>query len=406
MKAAGRRRLVVWGTVGVLVVGALVVAMLPQAEPVDLSVVDRGRLTVTLDHEGRTRVHDRYVVSAPLPGRVLRIGLRPGDPVTARETVVASFVPAAPALLDARSLAEARSRVRAAEAAHERARAEREQAQVASEFAQSESRRVRGLADQGVASAQQREAANAEASARARALDAASSAVEMAARDVETARAALVEPTTNSRQNPAGGDRGLALRSPINGVVLQRFQESEAVVQQGQPLVEVADLSTLEVMADFLSADAVRISPGMPVLIEQWGGGAPLKGRVTRVEPSAFLKVSALGVEEQRVWVIVGFDDPPNAWKALGDGYRVEARVVVWEQDDVLRVPTSSLIRQGDVWAVFVVGGGRALLRVVRIGQRNGTTAEVVDGLKAGERVVVHPSDRIADGVRVTERTE
>ncbi len=404
MKAAGRRRLAVWGTVGILVIGALVMAMLPRAEPVDTAVVDRGRMAVTLDHEGRTRVHDRYVVSAPLPGRVLRVELRPGDPVKARDTVLATFAPAAPSLLDARSLAEARSRVRVAEAALGRARAERDQAGVASEFAQSESRRIRNLADQGVASIQQREAADAEALARARALDAANSAVEMALRDVETARASLVEPTGDGRQNPTAGARALSLRSPIDGVVLQRFQESEAVVPQGQPLVEVADLSTLEVMADFLSADAVRITPGMPVLIEQWGGGTPLKGRVTRVEPSAFLKISALGVEEQRVWVIVGFDDPPSAWQTLGDGYRVEARVIVWEQDDVVRLPASSLFRQGEGWAVFVVESGRARLRGVRIGQRNGTTAETLDGLKVGERVVVHPSDRTADGVRVTER--
>lgn len=404
MKAAGRRRLAVWGTVGILVIGALVMAMLPRAEPVDTAVVDRGRLAVTLDHEGRTRVHDRYVVSAPLPGRVLRIGLRPGDPVKADVTVLATFVPAAPSLLDARSLAEARSRVRVAEAALERARAERDQAGVASAFAQSESRRIRNLADQGVASIQQRETADAEELARARALDAANSAVEMALRDVETARASLVEPAGDGRQNPTAGARTLSLRSPIDGIVLQRFQESEAVVQQGQPLVEVADLSTLEVMADFLSADAVRMSPGMPALIEQWGGGTSLRGRVTRVEPSAFLKISALGVEEQRVWVIVGFDDPPSAWQALGDGYRVEARVIVWEQDDVVRLPTSSLFRQGDGWAVFVVESGRARLRKVRIGQRNGTAAEALDGLRAGERVVVHPSDRVADGVRVTER--
>ena len=253
---------------------------------------------------------------------------------------------------------------------------------------------------------QQREAADAEARASARALDAAGSAVEVAISDLETARAALVEPAGDSRQNPAGSARVLPLRSPIDGVVLQRFQESEAVVPQGQPLVEVADLSTLEAMADFLSADAVRITAGMPVMIEQWGGGASLRGRVTRVEPAAFLKISALGVEEQRVWVIIGFDDPPSAWQALGDGYRVEARVVVWEQDDVLRVPTSSLFRQGDGWAVFVVEAGRARLRTVRIGQRNGTTAEVLDGLKAGERVVVHPSDSIADGVRVTARNQ
>jgi HlyD family secretion protein len=404
MKAAGRRRLAVWGTVSIVVLGALIMAMLPQPEPVDISAVDRGRLAVTLDHEGRTRVHDRYVVSAPLPGRVLRIGLRPGDPVRARDTVLASFAPAAPALLDARSLAEARSRVRAAEAALARARAERAQAQVASEFALSENRRIRGLADQGVTSVQQRDAADAEARASARALDAAGSAVEMAISDLETARAALVEPSGDGGQKPTGSARVLPLRSPIDGVVLQRFQESEAVVPQGQPLVEVADLSTLELMADFLSADAVRITAGMPALIEQWGGGTPLRGHVTRVEPAAFLKISALGVEEQRVWVIIGFDDPPSAWQALGDGYRVEARVIVWEHDDVLRLPTSSLFRRGDGWAVFVIEAGRARLRTVRIGQRNGTTAEVLDGLKAGERVVVHPSDRVVDGVRVTER--
>ena len=228
--------------------------------------------------------------------------------------------------------------------------------------------------------------------------------MEVAVRDLETARAALVEPAGDGSRNAAGTERVLALRSPIDGVVLQRFQESEAVVPQGQPLVEVADLSTLEVIGDFLSADAVRIKPGMPVLIEQWGGGTPLKGRVTLVEPSAFLKVSALGVEEQRVWVVVGFDNPRGAWQALGDGYRVEARVVVWEQQDVLRVPTSSLFRQGSAWAVFVVESGRARLRPLRIGQRNGTAAEVVDGLKAGDRVVVHPADSVSDGVRVAER--
>jgi HlyD family secretion protein len=372
--------------------------------PVDASAADRGRLAVTLDHEGRTRVHQRYVVSAPLPGRVLRIDLQPGDSVKANQTVLATFVPATPTLLDARSLAEARGRAGAAEASLAQARAAREQARAASDFANAEARRNRALAGEGVVSAQDLESAETDARAKARALDAASSAVDVAARALDTARAALIEPggAGPAVLAPRGGV--LALTSPIDGVVLQRFQESEAIVPQGQPLVEVADLATLEVMADFLSADAVRIKPGMPVLIEQWGGGTPLKGRVTRVEPSAFLKVSALGVEEQRVWVIVGFDDPRGAWQALGDGYRVEARVVVWERQDVLRVPTSSLFRQGSAWAVFVVENERAGLRLIRIGQRSGTMAEVVEGLTAGERVIVHPSDRVADRVRVTER--
>jgi HlyD family secretion protein len=406
MKTAGKRRLWVWGGVGLVAVAALVVAMLPRPVEADIAVVDRGRLTVTLDHEGRTRVHDRYTVSAPLPGRAMRIELRPGDPVKARETVLATLVPAAPGLLDARSLAEAESRVRSAEAALARARAEREQAQAEATFAESEARRTRGLVEQGVAPVQQLDSAETEARARARALDAASAAVDMAVRDLETARAALVQPANVIRWNTAAGQRVLVLRSPIDGVVLQRFQESEAVVSQGQPLVEVADLSTLEVIADFLSADAVRIRPGMPVLIEQWGGGTALNGRVARVEPSGFLKVSALGVEEQRVWVVVAFDDPRGAWEALGDGYRVEARVITWERPDVLKVPTSSIFREGTDWAAFVVDSGRARLRRLKIGQRNGTAAEVVDGLTAGDRVVVHPSDRVADGVRVTERAQ
>jgi len=404
MKSAGRRRLAAWGAVGVCVVGALVVAVLPRAVEVDTAVVDRGRLAVTLDHEGRTRVHDRYTVSAPLPGRVLRIELRPGDPVRAGDTVLATLAPAAPALLDARSLAEGESRVRAAEAALARARAEQELAQVAARFAESEARRIRGLADQGVASAQQLDSAEAEARTRARALDAAVAAVDVAGRDVETARAALVQPARTILWDSASGQQVLSLRSPIDGVVLQRFQESEAVVPQGQPLVEVADLSTLEVIADFLSADAVRIRAGMPALIEQWGGGAALNGRVARVEPSGFLKISALGVEEQRVWVVIAFDDPRGAWEALGDGYRVEARVIVWERADILRVPTSSIFREGADWAAFVVEAGRARARRLRIGERNGTAAEVVEGLKAGDRIVVHPSDRVADGVRVAER--
>jgi HlyD family secretion protein len=376
MKTAGKRRLWVWGGVGLV------------------------------DHEGRTRVHDRYTVSAPLPGRVMRIELRPGDPVKARETVLATLVPAAPDLLDARSLAEAESRVRSAEAALARARAEREQAQVEAAFAESEARRTRGLVEQGVAPAQQLDSAETEARARARSLEAAAAAVDVAVRDLETARAALVQPANVVRWNTAAGQRVLLLRSPIDGVVLQRFQESEAVVSLGQPLVEVADLSTLEVIADFLSADAVRIQPGMPVLIEQWGGGTALNGRVARVEPSGFLKVSALGVEEQRVWVVVAFDDPRGAWQALGDGYRVEARVVTWERPDILKVPTSSIFREGTDWATFVVDSGRARLRRLEIGQRNGTDAQVVEGLKAGDRVVVHPSDRVADGVRVAERSQ
>jgi HlyD family secretion protein len=403
MNTTSRRRLIFWGGTGAVIVGAVAVAMTPRAVPVDLAPVVRGPITVTLDHEGRTRVRERFVVSAPVAGRVLRIELQPGDPVAANRTVLATFLPGASSLLDARTRAEAQSRAKAAEAVLERARAERDQAKAQADFAVSERERTRGLYESGLATAQAQQAAAAEALARQRALEAAESAVRAAAHDLETARAALIEPAAPA-PGAAAGPAPLTLRSPIDGVVLRRLHESEAVVPQGEPLVEVADVSALDVIADFLSTDAVKIRAGMAALIDRWGGGAALRGVVRRVEPSAFLKVSALGVEEQRVWVVIDFEDPHAAWQALGDGYRVEARVVVWEQPKVVKAPTSSLFRRGDGWAVFVVEGGAARLRSVQLGQRNGVAAEVVSGLSPGDRVIVHPPDTVVDGVRVKER--
>jgi HlyD family secretion protein len=196
----------------------------------------------------------------------------------------------------------------------------------------------------------------------------------------------------------------MTIRSPVDGVVLRRVRESEAVVAPGEPLLELGDPAQLEIVSDLLSTDAVKVRPGNPVLIEQWGGDRTLRGRVRRVEPSGFMKVSALGVEEQRVNVLVDFEDPAEAWKALGDGYRVEVRIVVWESPDAVRVPTTSLFRKGDGWAVFAVEGGRARIRPVVVGRRNGLEAEVVSGVAPADRVIVHPGDRIVDGSRVAER--
>jgi HlyD family secretion protein len=227
--------------------------------------------------------------------------------------------------------------------------------------------------------------------------------VRAATHDVEAARAMLVEPGSRAARSTAGGTT-LTLRSPIDGVVLERLHESEAVVPQGEPLVTVADTSALEVIADFLSSDAVRIRPGMRALIDQWGGSQPLDAAVRRVEPAGFLKVSALGVEEQRVWVVLDFKDPGSAGLALGDGYRVEARVIVWEGRSVVKAPVSSLFRRGDGWAAFVDDGAVARERPVRIGHRDGTFAEVLSGLAAGARVVVYPPDSVSDGTRITAR--
>jgi len=398
MNSASKKRLWFWGITILLIAAALAVGLRQPPVMVDVSAVVRGPLRVTLDHEGQTRVRERFVVSAPVAGRVLRIGHQAGDAVTAGETILATVLPGSPALLDARTRAEAEAQVQVASANLVRARAQRDEARAASEHAQAEAARTRGLAAGGLATAQQREATDADARVLARALEAAEAAVDAAARDVDRARAVLLD----GRVSASG--RTVTVRAPVTGVVLRRIRESEAVVAQGEPLLEVGDPADLEVVADFLSTDAVRMKPGMPVVIDRWGGGAPLNGRVTRVEPSGFMKISALGVEEQRVWVVIAFAVPRDAWASLGDAYRVDVRVIVWEQADVLKVATSSLFRRGDDWAVFAIEGERARLRTVSIGQRNDTEAEVLAGLAAGARVVAYPSDQVKDGVRVEER--
>lgn len=353
---------------------------------------------MTADDEGETRVRDRYLVSAPVAGRLLRIELEPGDPVK-RGAVVAALLPAPPALLDARSRAEATAAVEAARAALGRARAERERARGLRDRARSDLERHRSLAASGIVSPEALEMRETEARAAEEALRAAEFAVRTAEQELERARAVLLQFT--------GGAPGRAveLRSPVDGVVLKRLRESEAVVPAGEPLLELGDPRRLEIVSDLLSADAVKVRPGQVVLIEQWGGERALRGRVRRVEPSGFMKVSALGVEEQRVNVIVDFEEPAEAWEALGDGYRVEVRIVVSEAPEAVKVPTSSLFRRGEEWAVFAVQGGRARVRAVEVGRRNGLEAEVLSGLTAGERVVVHPADTLRDGARVSPRS-
>jgi HlyD family secretion protein len=378
-----------------LVALLLAVALWPETVPADTAAVIRGPMEVTIDEEGETRIRERFVVSAPVNGRVLRVDLEAGDRV-ARGDVLATFLPAAPALLDARSRAEARAAVGSAEAALGRAQAELERAEAAAVLARSEAARHRELARQQIVSAGLLEAREAELRAAEEALRAARFAVAGATHARAMARARLDPPER------AGG--AITITAPVDGVVLRRLRESEAVVAAGEPLLEVGDPRDLEIVSDLLSTDAVKVRPGNPVRVEQWGGDRTLSGSVRRVEPSGFMKVSALGVEEQRVNVVIDFADREEAWKALGDGYRVEVRIVVWRTADALKVPTTSLFRRGGAWAVFVVEGGRARTRTVEIGRRNGLEAEVTSGLSAGETVIVHPSDRIEDGLRVEAR--
>ena len=379
-----------------MTVTVLVWAFWPSPVPVDFAAVEAGSLQVTIDDEGETRVRDRFVVSAPLPGRMRRIELEPGDPVT-RNTTVALFEPADPALLDVRARAEVQARVRAAEAAVGAARADRERVRADLAFARTDLKRQRDLAEAAVTSRERVDAAERQVSTLEEGARSADFNVRAAEQQLEVARAALVQ-TRGGRAN------AIRLVSPIDGVVLRRLQESEAVVPTGQPLLEIGDVSRLEIVSDLLSTAAVRVRAGHKVLIEQWGGDSPLRGRVRRVEPSGFMKISALGVEEQRVNVVIDVESPRQEWPSLGDGYRVEVRIVVWERDRVLKVPTSSLFRHEGKWAVFRVENDRAVRRVVDIGERSGLEAEVRSGVQAGDRIVVYPSDQVADGVNVVPR--
>ncbi|WP_224246181.1 efflux RND transporter periplasmic adaptor subunit [Hyalangium gracile] len=379
-------------------VGAIASAYRPRPVAVDVEEVTRGPFEVTVTEPGKTRVKDRYIISAPVGGYLDRISLKPGDAVTEGQ-VLAQLGSLDPPLLDARSRAQADAQVRAALAGRDQAEAGVKRAQTALEFARSEVARQEKLAAGGSASAQSLETARFEERSRAQELASAQSAVRIAEQQLEMARAAR----GRMERRPAEHER-LEIRAPVRGWVLRVMQESEGAVAPGVPLMEIGDPEVLEVVVDVLSQDAVRIRPGARARIENWGGDYPLEGRVRRVEPAAFTRTSALGVEEQRVNVLMTLEEPVERRKALGDGYRVEARVTLWDGADVVQVPESALFRQGAGWAVFLAQEGRVRLRPIQVGQRNGFKAQVMEGLAPGERVIVHPGDSVKDGVAYTER--
>ncbi len=384
--------------ISLAVVAALLgIALWPSTVPVDVSSATRGPLLVTVDEEGVTRVRQRFVISAPVSGRVLRIELEPGDRV-ARGQIVVRMRAEAPPLLDARTRAEAQAAVDSARAALGRARAEEQRANAALRQAERELARIRELAQSGAVSRQQAEALESEAQVARESANAATFAARAAVSALQGAEARLSPSSTE------GAGRVVTVAAPVDGVILKRLRESESVVPAGDPLLEIGDPRRLEMVSDLLSTDAVRIKPGARAIIEQWGGAQPLEAKVRRIEPAGFTKISALGVEEQRVNVVLDFVDPAAAWTALGDAYRVEVRVVIWEGSGVLMVPTGALFREGEQWAVYVVESGRARRRLLELGHQNGREAEVVSGLEEGSRVILHPGDGLADGARVSER--
>jgi len=391
----------IWlAAVAAVVLGAVMYGFVPRPVPVEVAEAKRGPLAVTVEEEGRTRVKDRFVISAPVAGFARRIGLEAGDRV-AKGDVVAVLEPLRAQALDPRSRDEARARLRAAEAALEAARQRARAAGADAGYAASELARVKALEEKGFASRDDMERAEAAARRTAADLRSAEFNAEVAAFDVEAARSAL---RFYGAEGPGEGQREVLVRAPVDGLVLKVYRKSEGAVAAGQELVEVGDPKALEVEADLLSDDSVRVGPGTRVLMERWGGEPALEGRVRVVEPGGFTKVSALGVEEQRVRVISDIVSPRELWERLGDGYRVDASFVVWEGQDVLQAPTSALFRHGDGWAVFVVEGKRARLRAVQAGHRSGLYAEIASGLKEGETVITHPDRSVEDGVRVRRR--
>jgi HlyD family secretion protein len=409
------------------VVAGVGYAFVPQPVEVDLATIARGTLRVTVDEDGKTRIREKYIVSAPLAGRVLRINMDPGDPVEAGKTLLTVIEPRDPELLDARAIAQAEARVKAAEASLRKVEPMLAEARAAQAYAESELARMRAAGVPAV-SKSQLDTAEFEYRQRSEQLRSARIAQEIAVFELEQANAALLRsrpqrdtgasaasaspppvPSATAAEADGSATNGtigwnFPIYSPINGRVLRVLQESAAVVTPGAPLLELGDPLDLEVEVDVLSRDAVGVQPGDLALLEHWGGERPLEGRVRVVEPSAFTKISTLGVEEQRVNVIIDLVDPPQSRRTLGDGFRVEARIVIDEARDVLIAPTSALFRVEGQPAVFRAAGGVVERRHVKTGRQNGLEAEIIEGLAEGDQVVLHPSDQIEPGIKVVPR--
>lgn len=393
-------------TLGVIVVlgAALGFAFWPRPLAVEIGEVERGPMRMVIDEEGRTRVHDTYVVSTPVAGRLLRLDVEPGDLVVGGESVVAVMLPANPAALDLRSRTQAQAEVAAAEAALRLARAERDRAVADRNLAEIELERSRSLRESNLESQAVLDRAIRQAQAGAAALRTATAAIELRQAELASARARLIR---YQGQEPAGAESAEAINlyAPSSGRVLRILQQSEATLAVGAEVLEIGNIENdLEVLVELLTSDAVQVAPGDKVLFDGWGGSTVLNGVVERIEPLGFTKVSALGVEEQRVNTIIRFTDSPAAWRKLGHGFRVEAQIVIWEAAEALIVPSSALFRDGGAWRVYLVDGGIAKLREVKIGRNNGVAAQVLSGLDAGERVILYPARDLVEGARVLQR--
>lgn len=378
----------------------IIYGFLPKPVSVDAAKASRGLFRVIVEEEGETRVKDRFVISAPVAGFMRRIPFDVGDPVKKGQTV-AELEPLRSVVLDPRSRAEAEASVSAAESALRAAEENARAASASAEYAESTAGRTKKLFEESLASKDAMERVQAEQRRTKANLLSAEAAVKVAKSELEKARSVL---RYSAAEGVADRSRTVAIRTPVNGRILRIHRKSEGVANPGEALLDVGDPGKLEVKAEVLSAEAVKISRGTPVLFERWGGDSALSGTVSVIEPSGFTKISSLGVEEQRVLVISEITSLPESWQKLGDGYRVEAQFVIWEGADVLQVPASALFRRGENWAAFIVKNGKAHLSKVTVGKSNGLKTEILSGIAEGDLVIMHPDDLIKDGTRVKIR--
>ena len=394
------RRRIIWLITIVLIAAALIYGFLPQPRLVDIAKAARAPMQVSVEEEGKTRVIDRYIISAPVAGTTCRVDLDVGDYVEKDQSLV-TIEPLQSSALDPRSRAEAQFRVAAAQASLQAAEQNAQSADAEAELAGKELRRLKPLANNGHVTLERLDQAETMARSSAAAKRSADFAVNVARHELGAAKTALEYAGDEGELSPA---TTVQVRAPVSGRILKIQQQCAGVVAPGQALLEIGDTRSLEIETEVLSSDAIKIKPGMRVIFNRWGGEKPLQGQVRTVEPVGFTKVSALGVEEQRVLVISDITSEPVQWQNLGDGYRVEARFVIWEDNEILQIPASALFREDEGWAVFVMDKDKAQKKAVDLGRHNGLYAQILSGLNEGDSVITHPDDTIEQGVAVRQR--
>lgn len=405
-KAKKQSRMILTTAALLLVGGALAIAFWPKPTLVDMGEVTRGAMQLTIDEEGRTRVRDAYVVSTPVAGQLQRVGVQPGDPVIRGETIVAHMRPTNPAALDVRTREQALAAVNASEAALRVAHADRNASLANLDLAQTELARTEQLVKRGISTDAALERAKQSARVAQANVDTAEAAISMREAEIANAQARLIGFDDQRLASSIGtAPDDIPLYSPADGRILRVIQQSETSLPAGAPIMEIGNIANdLEVVVELLSTDAVQVGVDDHVMITDWGGPQNLDGKVIRVDPFGITQFSALGVEEQRVNAIIALSTPSDEYRGLGHGFRVETKIIVWETQDTLILPSSALFRSGENWAVFVVIDDMAQLRNVKIGKNNGIQAQVMDGLSESDRVILYPSSGLSEGMNVAER--